>query len=354
LLIFGEPSRLFLILSAGLLVIICTVQAGTGDREKARLLLAAGAYAEAIEYAEVLINEDSADVDARLVKASGLQSLGDYETARDEFLTVVELEPANIPANYNLAVLAAAAGELDKALGYARVVVEADTEYAEAWLLIGKAAAATGDDDTAHDAYVEYLKRRPPTDDLYIELAKIERRRREWGLAVSYYRLAAEKEGKPDVILKEIATTLMEAGRSAEAVAAWAEARDLTSGEAEKINAIGLNLLVEGEYGTAVEAFALAAEAAPEKAIYVFNGGLALHLAGDIYGAEAIYRELADASEPVPEAVYNLAVILDGRGESEAAKAYYRKFLLTAESRPDLGEKAIAVRERLTDIEAGK
>jgi tetratricopeptide (TPR) repeat protein len=353
LIISIKPPRLFLILGAGLFFISNTVWGASGDREKARIALAAGAYDEAIEYAAALITEDPADIDARLILAKAFISTGNDIAAAKEYDTVVSLEPGHPDGNYGLAVLAAERGDLGTALEYARAAVATDAEYVEAWLLIGKAAAATGDYEAAHDAYVEYLKRRPPTDDIYLELARVERQRREWDTAVQYYRLAAEAENRKADIDREIAATLTEAGKYEEALDAWAELDGLTAREAETVNGIGLRLLDGKEYEAAGRAFLIASEADPGKRIYSFNRGFTFHLEGDEERAEAVYRELADGHDPFPEAIYNLAVILDGRGDLEAAKAYYDNFLGVSANRPDLDDEAAMVEERLAEIEGG-
>ncbi|UCE26424.1 MAG: tetratricopeptide repeat protein [Candidatus Coatesbacteria bacterium] len=354
MIIFKRPPRLFLILGAGLFLASNAVRGAAGDREKARIALAAGAYAEAIEYAEVLVTENPTDINARLIMAQAYLRAGDEAAAREEYLTIVSLDPGQADANYGLAVLAAGEGDLNSALDYARAATTTDPDYADAWLLIGKAAAKTGDGETAYAAYVEYLKRRPPTGDIYLEMARVERRRGEPDAAVQYYRLAAEAGNVSADVNREIAATLTEAGQYEEAFAAWAEVDGLTAGEAATVNGIGLWLLDIEEYDAAGRAFTLSAEADPSECVYRYNRALALHLSGDEERAEVVYRELAEKPDPLPEAVYNLAVILDERGDFEAAKEYYGGFLELSANRPDLGDEAIIVKKRLTQIEPGE
>lgn len=353
MIISGRPTRFFLIASAGLFFLYGGVRAASGDMDKARLALAAGVYAEAIEYADALIAKAPGDVEARMIRATALRLKGDYDAASEEYIAIIALDPGHADANYNLAVINAAQGNLNAALDYARAVTESDAEYAEAWFLIGEVAAVMGDDDTAYKAYVEYLKRRAPTEDLYLELARIERRRREWDTAVQYYRLAAGTGGPAADVNREIAATLTEAARIEEALNEWAAVDDLTVSEAEIVNGIGLQFLDAGEYGAAGKAFSIAAGADTGKRVYRFNEGLAYHLAGDVDRAEIVYRELAEDPEPVPEAMYNLAVICDGRGETENAKSYYELFLRVVGDDSAFSEKSDAVRKRLAEIDAG-
>jgi tetratricopeptide (TPR) repeat protein len=353
LIISGRPTRFFLVASAGLFFLYGSVRGASGDRDKARLALAAGAYADAISYADALITEEPGDVEARMIRAEALRLVGDYDAASEEYIAVIALDPGHADANYNLAVINAARGDLSAALDYAHAVTESDAEYAEAWFLMGRIAAVMGDDDTAYNAYVEYLKRRAPTEDLYLELARVERRRQEWDTAVQYYRLAAGTKSPTEDVNREIAATLTEAGRVEEALNEWAAVDDLSASEAEIVNGIGLQFLDAGEYGAAGKAFSTAAGADTGKRVYRFNEGLAYHLAGEINRAEAIYRELAEDPEPVPEAVYNLAVICDGRGETENAKSYYELFLRVTGDDSAFSEKSRAVRNRLVEIDTG-
>jgi len=102
----------------------------TGDRNLAGLHFEAGRYAEAArEYAK-LVNENPADGSLRASYAGALGALGRYDAAIEQLTAAIRLEPLNVEAYHNRAVIHERKGERDAAVRDYQTAVRYNPQYA--------------------------------------------------------------------------------------------------------------------------------------------------------------------------------------------------------------------------------
>lgn len=86
---------------------------------------------------------------------------GDIDTAREEYQRVLEDDPGNVYANYNLGLVEHAEGNVDEAVRYYEAALEADPEFVRALFNLAIAVEAQGDNDRAASLYQNILQIRP-------------------------------------------------------------------------------------------------------------------------------------------------------------------------------------------------
>jgi Flp pilus assembly protein TadD len=117
-------------------------QSPTGDRNIAALHFEAGRYAEAAaEYAR-LVREKPDDSGLRASLAGALGALGRYDAAIAELTKAIELDPVNVEAYHNRAVIHERRGERDAAVQDYRTAVRYNPQYEPSRKALARLGAA--------------------------------------------------------------------------------------------------------------------------------------------------------------------------------------------------------------------
>ena len=111
------------------------------------------------------------EANKRLDSALKLQTSGQDDRARDEYQKVLDLEPTNKYAIYNLALLDQLAGKNDVAEGKYRVVIKLDPQYEPALYNLGVILGGAGRTDEAIDLYRRAIGSRPNAANAHFNLA---------------------------------------------------------------------------------------------------------------------------------------------------------------------------------------
>lgn len=115
--------------------------------------------------------EKQEKIDRGLDRALQLQTTGQDDRARDEFQKVLDLDPTNKYAIYNLALLDQLAGRTDEAEGKYRVVLKLDPQYHPALYNLGVLLGAAGETDEAVSLYQQAIAVRPNSANAHFNLA---------------------------------------------------------------------------------------------------------------------------------------------------------------------------------------
>ncbi|MCP4657368.1 MAG: tetratricopeptide repeat protein [bacterium] len=100
-----------------------------GDRNLAAIHFEAGRYQEAAEMYRKLIDEDPEDASLRTSLAGTLGALGRYDEAMAELDQAIELDPLNVEAYHNRAVIFERRGEPERAVEEYRTVLRYQPQY---------------------------------------------------------------------------------------------------------------------------------------------------------------------------------------------------------------------------------
>lgn len=119
--------------------------------------------------------ESAKDVQARadkaLNEALALQASGQEGRARDKYQEVLDAQPSNKYAIYNIALLDQLAGKNDSAEGKYRVVIKLDPAFEPALYNLGVIVGASGRTVEAIDLYRRAIAARPSAANAHFNLA---------------------------------------------------------------------------------------------------------------------------------------------------------------------------------------
>ncbi len=127
-----------------------------------------------IRYSALLGGRSVAEIEADLDEADRLLALGDITAARVLYDNVARVDPLNRRATLGRSRAALASNQPGEAAGWAEAALRQEPEDAEAWLDLGNARTALGDEDAARFAYEQVLLLDPGNDDAERALATLD------------------------------------------------------------------------------------------------------------------------------------------------------------------------------------
>ena len=127
-----------------------------------------------IRYSAIPGGRSVAEIEAELDEADRLLALGDITAARLLYDNVARVDPLNRRATLGRSRAALASNQPGEAAGWAEEALRREPEDAEAWLDLGNARTALGDEDAARFAYEQALLLDPGNDDAERALASLD------------------------------------------------------------------------------------------------------------------------------------------------------------------------------------
>lgn len=124
-----------------------------------------------VRYSAVSGGRSVAEIEAELDEADSLLAAGEVAAARALYDDVEQVDPLNSRAALGHSRSALAVDRPAEAAGWAESVLRREPENAEAWLDLGAARSALGDEDAARFAYEQVLLLDPGNDDAARALA---------------------------------------------------------------------------------------------------------------------------------------------------------------------------------------
>ncbi|USR91129.1 tetratricopeptide repeat protein [Phormidium yuhuli AB48] len=195
-------------------------------------------------------------VDELFERGNAAQSEGRYEDAERTWRRVLEIDPNNVAAYYNLGNALSDQGKLDEAIAAYNRAIQLNPEYANAYNNLGLALYDQGKLDEAIAAYNRAIQLNPES-------------------AIAYNNLG---------------NALSDQGNLDEAIAAYNRAIELNPEDADAHINLGVALRRQGNLDEAIAAYNRAIELNPEYAGAYYNLGNALRDQGNLEEAIAAYR----------------------------------------------------------------
>lgn len=127
-----------------------------------------------VRYSALLGGRSVAEIETDLDEADRLLALGDITAARVLYDNVARVDPLNRRATLGRSRAALASNQPGEAAGWAEEALRREPEDAEAWLDLGNARTALGDEDAARFAYEQALLLDPGNDDAGQALASLD------------------------------------------------------------------------------------------------------------------------------------------------------------------------------------
>jgi tetratricopeptide (TPR) repeat protein len=191
----------------------------------AELELMRGDYEKAVQAAETVLNGDETNLNARMIRASGLINLKDYDRARQELTTVLRMYPGANNARYQLAQLNLLERRYAEAESGFQTLLQANDPRGLPGLL--EAKVQEGHWDQAIEFVDGLLKKSPDRPEYRAALATIYARAgKNTESAVQYQTLIDKNPKSPDLYLR-LGESKVRLGDFAGAIAAFLKAREL-------------------------------------------------------------------------------------------------------------------------------
>jgi tetratricopeptide (TPR) repeat protein len=161
-------------------------------RTRGSELLARGAYAEALECYQQLVNLDSRDAVARNGLGTALAQLVRFDDAEYQFRRAIGIRPGFVEAHFNLAGVLQSRGRLDESEMPLRRALKLKPSYIEARVSLGMSLVLLGRLQEARDCYEKALRAAPRNVQAVVGTGQIEALEGRFAEAQAAYRRALE------------------------------------------------------------------------------------------------------------------------------------------------------------------
>jgi tetratricopeptide (TPR) repeat protein len=161
-------------------------------RTRGSELLARGAYAEALECYQQLVNLDSRDAVARNGLGTALAQLVRFNDAEYQFRRAIGMRPGFVEAHFNLAGVLQSRGRLDESEIPLRRALKLKPSYIEARVSLGMSLVLLGRLQEARDCYEKALRAAPRNVQALVGRGQIEALEGRFAEAEAAYRRALE------------------------------------------------------------------------------------------------------------------------------------------------------------------
>lgn len=155
-------------------------------------LMTRGAYGDALEVFNELVELDPRDAVARNSLGSALAQLARYAEAEDQFRCAVGIRPAYHEAHFNLANVLLAVGRYNEAENPLRRALKLKPSYLDARVSLGVALALLGRLRDAKESYEKVLRVEPRNAKAHVGVGQIELREGRFAEAEAAFRRALE------------------------------------------------------------------------------------------------------------------------------------------------------------------
>jgi tetratricopeptide (TPR) repeat protein len=317
-------------------------------------------WEEALRYSGEVLMLDPSALQARLMHASALIGLRNYDAARGELVPLAKQFPQSQPVLMQLGLVAIGQKKYKEAedvfgklrrsgsddLGPTQGLVEAYSAENRAdealkllqdelrkspssvplQMLLADAAASQGKLDLAVSQYQQLLSRNPKSAELRLRLGDVYRRKADWNNAIAMFQQAHQLA--PNLAATELASSLESAGRSGEARALYEQLVRQRPNDPFLQNSLAFTIVETG--GNLEEAQQLA-----QRALEKVPGQL--HFAdtlGSVYlkkkmtgSAVQIFRNLVRQDSKNPTFHYHLGMALLETGDQAGAKSELKEAL---------------------------
>jgi len=273
----------------------------------------------------------SVEVQELVSLAQRLRQQGRFADARAAAERVLEIEPDNAAAWFNLGAALGALGEPQSAEAAYRRALEANPKYAEAWSNLAGLLGASGRGEEELAAYRRAIEANPQLAPVWSNLGNALSNARRFAEAESACRRAVELDARFVPAWLNLGRTLRELKRSAEATAACQRAVELAPQLPDAWAGLGNALMGTREFAAAIEAYRKAIALRPQSSEFHTNLGLALRRIGSDAEGNASLRKAVELDPSNGFASWNMGLALLERGELREGWARYE----ARWSRPD-------------------
>jgi tetratricopeptide (TPR) repeat protein len=255
----------------------------------------------------------------------GSHRLSDYHNETLMWQQVVESQPLNYMAHYNLGLIYNQAGREADSIKELQASIDSHPRYPAARSALGFALIKAGRMPEAMASIQAALeinpKYVPALNNMGIALTQLG----NYKEAIQYLERATSLEPSHADSHNNLGEALMKSGRTTEANEQFKIAQSLRPDDADTLYNMATAHANNNELPQAIEFYERALRLQPDSAKAHNALGIALHRSGDTRGAAEHFKRFQQLRPDDPSAYANLALIAAGEGDLEQAAALYEK-----------------------------
>jgi superkiller protein 3 len=258
-------------------------------------------------------------------QGNAAQEAENYSQAEAIYRRIIQLEPNNAKAYYQLCYVLDDQNKLDDAVAACRKSIALNSNNAETYYLLGYVLQRQGKLEEAIAAFRQAIQLDPKYAYAYNGLGNALKDQGKQEEALAAYRQAIQLDPKYAYAYNGLGNALSDQGKQEEALAAYRQAIQLDPKYAYAYNGLGNALKDQGKLEEAIAAYRQAIQLDPKYA-NAYNGlGNALKDQGKLEEAIAAFRQAIQLDPKYAYAYNNLGTALSDQGKQEEAIAAYRQ-----------------------------
>lgn len=254
-----------------------------------------------------------------LCGVASARRLVDYRDESQLWRQVVERQPGNYMAHYNMGMYYNRSGREAESFAELQKAVAARPDYPPALDAIGIAYFTAGRVPEAVESLETALRLQPDYVPALNNLGFVRMQSGQIDEALDLFRRALELNGANPVTLERLGSALISAGRPDEAISALRLARSLAPDDVDVLNQLATALSAVNQLPEAIDLLRRAVELRPDYAGARRNLGIILFRAGDLRGAADHFQRYLELRPEDLDAYLKLATIVAGLGEHQQA-----------------------------------
>ena len=258
-------------------------------------------------------------------QGSAAQDAGKYSQAEAIWRRVLQIEPKNAYAYYNLGIALRNQGKLEQAIAAYKKAIQLNPNYANAYINLGVALYYQKKLEQAIAAYKKAIQLNPKDADAYNNLGAALSDQGKLEQAIAAYKKAIQLNPNYANAYNGLGNALSDQKKLEQAIAAYKKAIQLNPNYADAYNNLGAALYYQGKLEQAIAAYNKAIQLNPNYSAAYNNLGNALRNQGKLEQAIAAYNKAIQLNPNYSTAYNGLGSVLVDQKKLEQAIAAFQK-----------------------------
>jgi tetratricopeptide (TPR) repeat protein len=301
----------------------------------ARALAATGQPDVALARMQKAVSDNPADATLHDALGSLEAQRQDWPNAELQFSAAIGLDASFAEAHEHLGVTLVAERRLAEAIRELTTATQGSPRNPAAFLELGKALAANGEDDKAAPVLQKAVELAPASLDAKYQLALVLQRLGQNPQAIPLFQQVVDAQPRDAPALTNLALALVQTGTSKEAIPLYRRALAETPKDPLVHQDLGVAYLQESDLDDAIAEFRAGLQSAPDSYELHYNLGFALKLKDDLPAATAELESAEKLNPQSPDPPYTLGILNMQAGRFDEA---VRQLNLALALRPANGD----------------
>jgi protein O-GlcNAc transferase len=281
-----------------------------------------------------------------LENALAAQRRGSIGDAKRLYASVLSIDPTNVAAHGNLAIIAAQQGDLAGAERLIRREIELRPNYPASYNNLGLVLQQQGRLADAIVAHSHAIKLKPDYAEAHLALGNALRQQGDLGVAMQSFRSAIKAKRDYAEAHNNLGVVLQMLGRFDEAASVYSDAVALRPAYAEAYFNLGVVMHQQNELNAAEVAYRRVISLSPGIAVVHNNLGAVLKDRGLLDEALAAFEKAINLKADYAEAFYNRATVLQQQAKpGQALVAYLHAIALRQDYADAINNAGIVLQE---------